>query len=271
MAERLPPILLVGCGKMGGALLSGWVDRGLDRAVVVTPRPAALGKVAAGISVFSDASEIPETFVPSVVVFATKPQYAAEVLPLYARYADCGAIFLSIMAGLTVAGLQAKVGGKAHVVRAMPNTPAAIRNGFTCMFAGDGVSAAERDLCGSLLEAVGEVAWLERESLLDPATAISGGGPAYVFLLAELLEAAALDQGFPATVASRMARATISGAGALLAASELSPAQLRIDVTSPGGTTEQALRLLMAPDAWPHLVSTAIDAASMRSRELSDD
>jgi pyrroline-5-carboxylate reductase len=255
---------------MGGALFSGWIDRGLDQAVIVTPRPATLDPVAVGISVFSKASEIPDTFVPSVVVFAMKPQYAVDVLPLYARYAACGATFLSIMAGITVAGLQSKVGGEAHVVRAMPNTPAAIRKGFTCMFAGNEVSAAKRDLCETLLAAVGEVAWLEEESLLDPATAISGGGPAYVFLLTELLEAAALEQGLPATVAARMARATVSGSGALLASSKLSPAQLRIDVTSPGGTTEQALRLLMAPDAWPHLVSEAIGAASMRSRALSN-
>ena len=151
----------------------------------------------------------------------------------------------------------------------MPNTPAAVRQGITVACAGEGVSAGQRGLCDTLLQAIGAVAWVEDEGLLDPVTAVSGGGPAYVFLLAELLEAAAVEQGVPAELARLMARQTVAGSGALLAASSEDAATLRRAVTSPNGTTERALAVLMAQDAWPEAISRAIAAATARSRELA--
>jgi pyrroline-5-carboxylate reductase len=159
--------------------------------------------------------------------------------------------------------------GGAAVVRAMPNTPAAIGQGFTVACAGRSVSADQQALADRLLTATGEVAWVDAESLIDPVTAVSGGGPAYVFLLAELLEKAALEQGVPPDLARRMARATVTGSGALLGRSTEDAAVLRKNVTSPKGTTEQALAVLMAERAWPSLISQAIDAATKRSRELA--
>ncbi|MBW8269589.1 pyrroline-5-carboxylate reductase [Caldovatus aquaticus] len=271
MTEPLPPVLLVGCGKMGGAMLSGWLERGLSRAVVVEPHGPAAAAFAGDpvVRVVATPEAIPAGFTPAAVVLAIKPQEADAALPAYARFAGPDTVFLSIMAGRTVAAIRRGVGEDAAVVRAMPNTPAAIRRGFTVACAGPGVTAAQRALCGALLAAVGEVAWVGKEELLDPVTAVSGGGPAYVFLLAEVMEAAAVEQGIPRDLARRMVRATVSGAGALLAASDEEAAELRRAVTSPKGTTERALAVLMAPDAWPALMSRAIAAATARARELA--
>lgn len=259
----IPPILLVGLGKMGSAMLAGWQERGLSAAVAVDPaRPPAPGP---SVTVVADAADIPVGFEPACVLFAVKPQSAAEVLPLYTRYRQ--AVMLSIMAGRGIAGLQTALSGAA-VVRAMPNTPAAIRQGITVACAGPGVTDAQRRLCDTLLAAVGDVAWVEDEALIDPVTAISGGGPAYVFLLAELLEKSALAHGIPGPLARLLARKTVSGSGALLAASMDDAAVLRQNVTSPRGTTERALQVLMADDAWPRSISAAIDAATARSRAL---
>jgi pyrroline-5-carboxylate reductase len=173
------------------------------------------------------------------------------------------------MAGRTIGGIRALLGDGAAIVRAMPNTPAAVRQGVTVACPGDGVDAAQRDLCGRLLTAIGAVAWVDDEGLLDPVTAVSGSGPAYVFLLAELMEQAAREQGIPADLARLLARQTVAGSGALLAASLEDAADLRKAVTSPGGTTERALAVLMAADAWPTALSRAIAAATARSRELA--
>lgn len=267
-AEVLPPVLLVGCGKMGGALLAGWLERGLSRAVVVEPHAPSTDAFAGRVEVVPDAHTIPSGFVPEAVILATKPQQADAALPDYRPFARGGALFVSIMAGKTISGLDGLLDGAA-VVRAMPNTPAAIGQGFTVACAGRRVSATQRALADRLLAATGEVAWVEAESLIDPVTAISGGGPAYVFLLAELLEKAGIEQGVPPELARRMARATLSGSGALLARSPEDAATLRQNVTSPKGTTEQALAVLMAEHAWPQLVSQAIAAATQRSRELA--
>ncbi|WP_137179875.1 pyrroline-5-carboxylate reductase [Roseomonas sp. AR75] len=265
MTDALPPLLLVGCGKMGGAMLAGWRERGLSRAVVVDP---FLAEAPEGATLVRTPTEIPADFAPVAVILATKPQEAAASLPHYARFAG-GAVFVSIMAGKTVAVMRGLLGEGAAIVRAMPNTPAAVRQGFTAAFAGPGVSAAQRALAHALLAATGEVAWVEEEGLLDAVTAVSGGGPAYVFLLAELLEKAAAEQGIPADLARRMARATVAGSGALLAASMEDAAQLRKNVTSPKGTTERALAVLMEQSAWPEHISKAIAAATARSRELA--
>ncbi len=262
----IPPVLLAGFGRMGGALVSGWRERGLSRSFAVDPAgPPAPGPE---IGVVRDAADLPADFAPAAVILAVKPQYAATTLPPYARFAG-GAVFLSIMAGCTLAGIERLLAPGAAIVRAMPNTPAAIRQGITVACAGMTVSPAQRALCDALLAAVGEVAWVDDEGLIDPVTAVSGGGPAYVFLLAELLERAAVEQGIPPDLARRLARRTVSGSGALLAASVEDAAALRHAVTSPNGTTERALAVMMAPAAWPELVSRAIAAATERSRELA--
>ena len=215
-----------------------------------------------------DAGALPADFAPAAVVFAVKPQNAAETLPQYRRFAG-KAVFLSIMAGRTIGGMRALLGEEAAIVRAMPNTPAAVRQGVTVACPGDGVSTPQRVLCERLLQAIGVVAWVEDEALLDPVTAVSGSGPAYVFLLAELMEQAAMEQGIPADLARLLARQTVSGSGALLAASAEDASALRVAVTSPGGTTERALAVLMAADAWPAALSRAIADATKRSRELA--
>jgi pyrroline-5-carboxylate reductase len=261
----LPPLLLVGCGKMGGAMLAGWRERGLSQAVIVDPFLAAAPP---GAMLVKEPGAIPAGFTPAAVVFAIKPQEAVATLPHCARFAS-QAVFVSVMAGKNVAGMQALLGQGAAVVRAMPNTPAAVRQGFTVACAGPGVTAAQRRLADTLLGATGEIAWVDQEGLLDPVTAVSGGGPAYVFLLAELLEKAAVEQGIPADLARRMARSTVAGSGALLAASAEDAAQLRKNVTSPKGTTERALAVLMDETAWPDHIGRAIAAATARSRELA--
>ena len=261
--STLPPLLLVGGGKMGGAMLAGWLERGLSPSVVLDPAPGTQALVGPDVTVVAAPSALPAGFEPACVVLAVKPQQADAVLPDLVRFPR--ALFVSIMAGRGVAGLRAAL-GDAAVVRAMPNTPAAIRRGITVAFAGPGVGAEQKDLADALLSAVGEVAWTEEEALIDPVTAISGGGPAYVFLLAEMLEQAGLAQGLPPDLARRLARVTVSGSGALLGASAEDAAALRVAVTSPKGTTERALAVLMAE--WPDTVNRAIAAATERSREL---
>jgi pyrroline-5-carboxylate reductase len=265
MNAALPPILLVGGGKMGGAMLAGWREMGLAPSVVIDPAPGASGLAGGEVTVVAAAEQVPPGFRPEAVVLAVKPQAAdAAVPPTLPRFGD--AVVLSIMAGKTVAGLQRLVGSGRRVVRAMPNTPAAVRQGITVAFAGPGVDDGQRTLCHTLLGAIGAVDWVGDERLIDPVTAVSGGGPAYVFLLAEVLERAAIEQGIPAPLARRLARITVSGSGALLAASDQDAADLRVAVTSPGGTTQRALAVLM--EAWPDLMSRAIAAATERSREL---
>jgi pyrroline-5-carboxylate reductase len=173
------------------------------------------------------------------------------------------------MAGKTVAGLRGLVGEQAAIVRAMPNTPAAVRQGITVGFAGPGVTAAQRGLSEALLAAIGEVAWVEDEALIDPVTALSGGGPAYVFLLAEVLAQAGIECGLPPALAQRLARVTVAGSGELIRQSTETVETLRQNVTSPGGTTLEALKVLMAQDGIQPVFTRAIRAASRRSRELS--
>ena len=265
VAAPIPPILLVGCGRMGGAMLAGWRERGLAPSFAVDPAPPVVPE---GIGHAVEPGAVPAGFAPAAVVLAVKPQNAAATLPAYRRYAG-SAVFLSIMAGRTSAGMRALLGEDAAIVRAMPNTPAAVRQGITVAYAGPGVTTEQRRLCDTLLAAIGLVAWVEEEALLDAVTAVSGSGPAYVFLLAELMERAAVEQGLPPDLARLLARRTVSGSGALLEASGEDAAALRRGVTSPGGTTERALAVLMEPGAWPALLSRAIADAAARSRELA--
>jgi pyrroline-5-carboxylate reductase len=264
----IPPILLVGCGRMGSAMLSGWREQGLAASVAVDPDPAAAVFAGSGLTVVSDPAAIPDSFEPAAVVLAVKPQTAAATLPAYARYAP-NTVFLSIMAGRTIAGIAALLGTSAAIVRAMPNTPAAVRQGITVACPSPTVGTAQRTLCDRLLQAIGKVAWVADEAILDPVTAVSGSGPAYVFLLAELMEQAAIEQGIPPDLARLLARQTVSGSGALLEASGEDAAALRVAVTSPGGTTAEALAVLMDPDAWPIAISQAVAAGTRRSRELA--
>ncbi len=267
-APPIPPILLVGAGRMGGALFAGWCRRGLAPSFLVDPAvPPGLARDED--RVFASLAALPADVRPAAVVLAVKPQMAADVVPALSHVVPGGAPVLSILAGKTVAGLASLLGHGGPIVRAMPNLPASVGQGITVAFAGPGVSGAVRALCTMLLEAVGDVAWLEDESLIDPVTAVSGGGPAYVFLLAEILEQGAAERGIPPALARQLARKTVIGAAALLAASPEDAAVLRRAVTSPKGTTEQALAVLMAPGAWPATLRAALRAAERRARELA--
>jgi pyrroline-5-carboxylate reductase len=264
----IPPLPLVGGGRMGGAMLAGWREQGLAPSVLVDPAPSAAALSGPDLTVVGSPEAVPAGFAPEAVVLAVKPQIADAALPAHSRYAG-RAVFLSIMAGRTLDSIRKLLGDEAALVRAMPNTPAAVRQGITVGCPGAGVTAEQRALCDRLLQAIGEVAWVEDEALLDPVTAVSGSGPAYVFLLAELMEQAAIAQGIPATLARRLARQTVTGSGALLAASSEESAALRVAVTSQGGTTQAALSVLMAAENWPASVPRAIAAATARSRELA--
>lgn len=266
VAAVIPPVLLAGFGRMGSAMAAGWRERGLSASFAIDPLlPASPG---AEITVLPDLAALPDGFAPAAVILAVKPQTADAAVPLYARFAG-DAVFLSIMAGRSVAGLGALLGERAAIVRAMPNTPAAIRQGITVAYAAPNIGTGQRDLCDTLLAAVGEVAWVEDEALLDPVTAVSGGGPAYVFLLVELLAQAAVEQGIAPALAARLARQTVVGSGALLAGSPEDAASLRRAVTSPNGTTERALAVLSDAAAWPQAISRAVAAATQRSRDLA--
>lgn len=267
------PLLLVGCGKMGGALLRGWLAGGLSPAdtIVIEPQAAAHPAIAAlGVTVLADPAALPPAFVPRLVVLAVKPQQMAAVLPAYRRLARPGTLFLSIAAGKTIGYFERELGSAAAVVRAMPNTPAAVGRGISVACANPVVTAEQRAAATALLAAVGEVAWVEDEALLDAVTAVSGGGPAYVFLLIECLAKAGAAAGLPEDLAMRLARVTVAGAGELARQSDEPAAVLRQNVTSPGGTTLEALKILMAPDGLEPLFVKAIAAATRRSRELAD-
>ncbi|MBF0372730.1 MAG: pyrroline-5-carboxylate reductase [Alphaproteobacteria bacterium] len=263
-------VLLAGCGKMGGAMLDGWLDRGLAPADVCVIEPSEAGRAAlAGrvAAVVASAEDVPTTFIPDVVVLAVKPQVMDQALPPLARHRD--AVFLSIAAGKTIGWFEARLGAGRAIVRSMPNTPAAVRRGITVAVANPHVGAAGRDSCAALLEAVGEVAWVEDEALMDAVTAVSGSGPAYVFLMAECLAAAGAKAGLPADLAMRLARATVCGSGELMRRSSEPAETLRRNVTSPGGTTAAALAVLMSDTGLAPLLDEAIAAATRRSKELA--
>jgi pyrroline-5-carboxylate reductase len=265
-------LLLVGCGKMGGAMLRGWLQRGVrpGDVTVIEPNLAAVTDMAAaGVRLLEDAAKLPADLEPAVVLLAVKPQMTDATVPAYRRLVGANTVFLSIAAGRTIAYFERHLGAQAAIVRSMPNTPAAVGRGITVACPNRHVAVAERALCGELLAAVGEVAWVEDEGLLDAVTAVSGGGPAYVFLLIECLAEAAVAAGLPPELAMRLARVTVSGAGELARLSSEPAAVLRQNVTSPGGTTLEALKVLMAADGLQPLMTKAIAAATRRSRELA--
>ncbi|EWY41135.1 pyrroline-5-carboxylate reductase [Skermanella stibiiresistens SB22] len=266
-------LLLVGCGKMGGAMLDGWFAAGtVDDVVVVEPQGAFGADAGSGgrkIVRCAGASRIPAGFDPDVVVLAVKPQVMDEVVPGYARFTRPDTVFLSIAAGKTIGYFTERLGADAAIVRAMPNTPAAVGRGMTVAVANAAVTEGQRQLCDTLLAAVGQVAWVEDEALLDAVTAVSGGGPAYVFLLIEALAKAGVAAGLPEDLATRIARVTVAGSGELAIRSSEPAATLRRNVTSPNGTTQAALEVLMAEDGVQPLFDRAIAAATARSRELA--
>ena len=267
-AAALPSVLLLGAGRMGAAMFAGWAAQGLPPSVLVDPaRPPGVARPQD--TLVADLDGVPPGLQPGAVILAIKPQMAADTLPALGPMLPPGAVVLSILAGLPIARLSALLGAPNAVVRAMPNTPAAIGQGMIVAVAGPGLSPDQHALCTRLLAASGELAWLDDEALIDPVTAVSGCGPAYVFLLAELLEQEGIAQGLPPALARLLARKTVSGAGALLAASQEESAQLRRNVTSPNGVTERALAILMDSAAWPAAIRGALSAAKTRSQELA--
>ena len=271
MSALSGPVLLVGCGKMGGALLGGWLDQGIaaDQVVVVEPAlDADRSAVPPGVTVLADAAGIAADFTPAVVIFAVKPQVMGDVVPSYGRFVAGGAVFLSIAAGTLISFFEANLGDGAAVVRVMPNTPAAVRRGMSVLCANSHASAAQQELCGGLMAAVGDTAWLDDESLMDAVTAVSGSGPAYVFYLIECLAQAGVEVGLDPELSARLALQTVACSGELARLSDDDAAQLRINVTSPGGTTQAALQVLMADGGLQPLMTTAVEAAEKRGKEL---
>jgi pyrroline-5-carboxylate reductase len=259
-------IVLAGAGKMGGAMLTGWLAGGLDakRAVVVEPHPSDEIKALAAKGVRLNPKE---AVTAETLVVAVKPQSFPEAGPLLKPFVGASTLVVSIMAGTKIAALESVCGGM--VVRAMPNTPAAIGRGITVAVPAKNVSAAQRATADALLRAVGSVEWVGDEKLIDAVTAVSGSGPAYVFLLAEELARAGVEAGLPVELATKLARETVAGSGELLHRSDLPAATLRQNVTSPGGTTAAALEVLMAKDGLQPLMIRAIAAATKRSIELA--
>jgi pyrroline-5-carboxylate reductase len=262
-------LVLVGAGKMGGAMLDGWLARGLDpgQDMVLEPQPGKAVRMLARRGLSLNPKKLPPAV--AALVIAVKPQAAADILPTLAPMLTHTTLVLSIMAGKPLRFLAGALQRDAALVRAMPNTPAAIGRGITVAVPGPGVTLRQRKLATDLLAAAGAVEWVADETLMDAVTAVSGSGPAYVFLLAEALAEAGIRAGLPAPLAARIARETVSGSGELLRQSPLDAAELRRNVTSPGGTTAAALAVLMAKNGLPALMETAIAAATRRSRELA--
>jgi len=264
-------LVLVGAGKMGGALLEGWLRLGLEpaRIAVIEPQPSreVAGLTARGLKLNPAINRARE---PNALVIAVKPQNAAEIMPWLAQMGGTATVVLSIMAGKTLDFLAQALPPGTAIVRSMPNLPAAIGRGITVAVANERVTPAQRALAHKLLVATGAVEWVDDESLLDAVTAVSGSGPAYVFLLAESLAKAGAAAGLPPDLAARLARATVAGSGELMRHSPLDPARLRESVTSPGGTTAAAMGVLMSEERLDQLMRDAVAAAARRSGELAD-
>lgn len=271
-AAPLPrTLVLVGAGKMGGAMLEGWLGVGLDPRGVTVIDPRASEPMAELCRTKGIALNPAEPAGgPDVVVLATKPQTLDDAAPAVDRILGSDTLLVSILAGKTVADLRARLPQARAVVRAMPNLPASIGRGATGATASPEVTPAQRAVADTLLRCNGLVEWVGSEDLIDAVTAVSGSGPAYVFHLVECLAEAGVAAGLPADLAARLARATVEGAGELLFRSELSPATLRQNVTSPGGTTAAALEVLTAePGGMRDLLREAVAAAKRRAGELA--
>lgn len=263
-------VLLVGGGNMGGAMLRGWLEAGLAVSDVTVLDPAGAPLLAdlipKGLRIAAAPSEIEAA--PETVILAVKPQVMPAVLPTLAPVLSPDGLVVSVAAGRTVASIEEHLGARA-VVRAMPNTPALVRRGITGAYANARVSDASRARAQHLLESSGPVEWVETEALIDAVTAVSGSGPAYVFLLAEALAEAGVASGLDPALSLRLARHTVAGAGELMIRSDDEPAQLRRNVTSPNGTTQAALEVLMGEGGVALLLREAVQAAKRRAEELS--
>jgi pyrroline-5-carboxylate reductase len=269
LGEFRGTLVLVGAGKMGSAMLDGWLARGLDpkKIIVIEPEPVKAVKALARRGVKLNPKD--KVGVASAIVIAVKPQSAPEALPQLARYIDKATLVLSIMAGRTVGFLEKLLPARTAIVRAMPNTPAAIGRGISVAVANAKISKRQRKQASDLLAAIGKVEWVPDEALMDAVTALSGSGPAYIFLLAECMTRAGVAAGLPPELATRLARETVAGSAELLHRSDLDAATLRQNVTSPGGTTAAALEVLMGPGGFDQLLTQAIAAATRRSRDLA--
>ncbi|AUQ71228.1 pyrroline-5-carboxylate reductase [Phaeobacter inhibens] len=263
-------IALLGCGKMGSAMLAGWLDRGVSpQAVwVIDPNPSEWLRQT-GVHINAPLPEAGEQ-APGIVLIAVKPQMMGEALPQLQQLGNGKTLFISVAAGTSIATYESLLGAETSIVRAMPNTPAAVGRGITAIIGNASASADDVIRADTLLQAIGQTVRLQSEAQMDAVTGVSGSGPAYVFHLIETLAAAGEAEGLPAELAMQLAKATVAGAGALAEAAEETPAELRINVTSPNGTTQAALEVLMDEgNGFPPLLRRAVAAASNRSKELS--
>lgn len=270
--ELSGPLLVAGAGKMGGALIEGLLARGLDPALIRVQDPAPPADVADmltrhGITTESEISALPEP--PAIILAAVKPQVMDQVFGPLGHLAGPDTVVLSIAAGRSIASFERMLAPGSAVIRAMPNTPAQVGRGVTACIANAAATERQRALASELLSAVGQVVWLQSESDMDAVTAVSGSGPAYVFLMVECLAEAGREAGLAPDLADALARATVSGAGELLHQVSVDAATLRKNVTSPGGTTAAALAVLMEQPGLADLMKRAVAAAAQRSRELS--
>lgn len=260
-------LVLLGCGKMGSAMLEGWLDGGLPATSVhvIDPHPSDWLS-ASGVHINAN---LPAN--PAIVLIAVKPQMMQDALPVLTPLGNGATLFLSVAAGTPIAHYESVLGAQTPIIRAMPNTPAAIARGITAIIGNAHVPAAALDLAETLLSAVGQVVRLESEAQMDAVTGLSGSGPAYVFHMIECMAAAGEAQGLAPELAMQLASATVAGAGALALQGEDSPEQLRINVTSPNGTTQAGLEVLMNADTGlPPLMKATIAAATNRSKELAN-
>ncbi|WP_414833812.1 pyrroline-5-carboxylate reductase [Afifella sp. YEN Y35] len=265
------PVLLIGAGRMGGAMLEAWLSAGLppERTIVRDPglspeRAHELGSRGVGISNGADEADS----APRVLVLAVKPQQMDNVLPEAALYAGEETLIISVAAGIGLARLAKAFEASSRIVRIMPNTPAQVGAGMAVAVGNDAVTEQDRTLVDALMRPTGEIAWIDDEGLIDAVTAVSGSGPAYVFHLVEAMAAAGEAAGLPAELSMQLARQTVVGGGALLAGNPLAAEELRRNVTSPGGTTQAALDVLMAEHGLVDLIREAVAAAKRRSIEL---
>ena len=260
-------LVLLGCGKMGSAMLAGWLDSGLSPSSVWVKDPFPSEWVQSkGVHLNE---ELPSA--PAIVLVAVKPQMMADALPVLAAMGNGDTLFVSVAAGVTISNYESILGSETPIIRAMPNTPAAVGKGITAIVGNDHASAAQMDQSEGLLKAIGQVVRLDGEDQMDAVTGVSGSGPAYVFHMIETLAAAGEAQGLSPEMAMQLAKATVAGAGALAAHANETPSQLRVNVTSPNGTTQAGLEVLMNDDTGlPPLIAATVKAAADRSRELSN-
>ncbi|WP_025899724.1 pyrroline-5-carboxylate reductase [Sneathiella glossodoripedis] len=264
-------IMLIGCGNMGRAMLGGWIEQGTkpNDVVVIDPSPENQEKAAKmGCRAFSSPLLVEENYQPNVILLAVKPQIIADVIDSYKKYTDAGALVISIAAGTRINRFEDSFGSSAAIIRTMPNTPAAIRKGMMVSVGNGNVQEKHRKICDDLMRAIGTTAWVEDEGLMDAVTGLSGSGPAYVFYMVEAMQKAGVAAGLPEDLALLLAKTTVAGAGALALDAAESVEQLRVNVTSPNGTTAAGLSVLMAEDGLAPLMEKTVAAATKRSKEL---